>query len=545
MQWKPWQFAVALLTWTLAACGGGGPADTPSEPEPPVLPDRVVVTPALDSIMVSQTAQYQATVFDTAGAPMPDASVSWFAMDTLKARIVGPGLVLGLDSGVAVVRARSGYVFSDVQLAVRLIPVWRVTITGPDTMLVRDTARLVATAFDSLNRGLGGRERHWRSADAQRAEVTPEGVYRPLRAGVTQAMVEIDGVTGGRDVVGRALVFDTVVAGAGHTCGLERDRTAWCWGVGATPNGWLPPAGGVVARVPMRAGSGQQFLALTAGNEHTCGLDVSGRAWCWGLNLHGELGVGDRVPRATPTAVLGGRAFSRLVAGGSHTCGLEAGGSAWCWGRNREGQLGVGDTVARLAPAAMAGGLQFTELHAGSFHSCGLVGARAYCTGTASLEDFNPDGGACDADGHCGIPTPVLTPYTFERLLAGGDDTCGTTSTGALRCWALEPDPQPDVTVEVPGAAGLSFLMLPRSGTGGNAGPCGLDGAGQPWCWDGVWNTGPDIRLRSLASGAAWCGQRAPDGMVVCWGINEAYLGRLEATPPSNVPAPIAGHELP
>jgi alpha-tubulin suppressor-like RCC1 family protein len=49
--------------------------------------------------------------------------------------------------------------------------------------------------------------------------------------------------------------------------------------------------------------------ALAAGRSHTCALNNDGTARCWGDNFNGQLGDGSTVNKSSPTAVLGGAVF--------------------------------------------------------------------------------------------------------------------------------------------------------------------------------------------------------------------------------------------
>ncbi|NBT26313.1 MAG: hypothetical protein EBT09_07120, partial [Actinobacteria bacterium] len=86
-----------------------------------------------------------------------------------------------------------------------------------------------------------------------------------------------------------------------------------------------------------------------------------GTAYCWGLNDTGELGDGTSgtngpfaANRLVPVAVGGGLSFKALAAGGGHTCGLATDGRAYCWGWNSSGQLGVGPSGNWLVPVAVS-----------------------------------------------------------------------------------------------------------------------------------------------------------------------------------------------
>lgn len=87
---------------------------------------------------------------------------------------------------------------------------------------------------------------------------------------------------------------------------------------------------------------------LNGGYTHTCAV-ADGQAYCWGRNNLGQLGDSSTTDRPTPTAVnvagvLSGKGVTQLIGGDSYTCSV-ANGRAYCWGDNSFGQLGINDTL--------------------------------------------------------------------------------------------------------------------------------------------------------------------------------------------------------
>lgn len=89
-------------------------------------------------------------------------------------------------------------------------------------------------------------------------------------------------------------------------------------------------------------------LQVAAGADHTCALMSFGAVKCWGYGAYGQLGYGKSSTLPTPTAEivnLGGASAYVVTAGGAHTCALLSTGKARCWGLNDHGQLGYANTL--------------------------------------------------------------------------------------------------------------------------------------------------------------------------------------------------------
>jgi alpha-tubulin suppressor-like RCC1 family protein len=178
--------------------------------------------------------------------------------------------------------------------------------------------------------------------------------------------------------VGNGLTFTTLVAGWSHTCGLTPNGIAFCWGLNS--DGQLGDGSRLDRLLPEMVRGDLQSLA--AGSAHTCGLG-NGQVFCWGDNRFGQVGDGSMESRLQPTAVAGlpGRA-TQVVSGAVHSCALTSDGAAYCWGQNLHGQLGDGSNQNRSSATAVAGTVRFRSLYAGGALTCGVATTGGeYCWG--------------------------------------------------------------------------------------------------------------------------------------------------------------------
>jgi alpha-tubulin suppressor-like RCC1 family protein len=257
-------------------------------------------------------------------------------------------------------------------------------------------------------------------------------------------------------LVTSAVGFGSLTAGGEHACGLSQSGAAYCWGLDSV--GQLGDARHVNSTTPVPvlqpAGSVAIFASISAGYRHTCALQSDGAAYCWGRDSTGELGIGSFANSDMPVSVAGGLRFTSISAGGdtvqrpplpvrveSHTCAIAVGGAAYCWGSNRSGQLGTGNIGDSSAvPVPVVGGLTFSKISAGSRHTCGLTtSGTVYCWGRnfdLQLGHGGPTGGGADSGtpqqiGNGEVPSSV----TFTNVSAGTRHSCAIGTDGNAYCW--------------------------------------------------------------------------------------------------------------
>jgi alpha-tubulin suppressor-like RCC1 family protein len=170
-----------------------------------------------------------------------------------------------------------------------------------------------------------------------------------------------------------------------HSCGVTTAGEAYCWGLNL--HGQLGSDVADRSLEPVAVEGGHRFRSISSGLFHSCGITTTGEAYCWGLNYLGQLGNRSTTSSAVPVAVSGGTRFSSISAGYGHTCALAENGEGYCWGGNDHGELG-NMAIERpgfpgsLIPTKVGGGTRYRSITAGASHSCAIgTNRKAYCWG--------------------------------------------------------------------------------------------------------------------------------------------------------------------
>jgi alpha-tubulin suppressor-like RCC1 family protein len=398
-------------------------------------------------------------------------------------------------------------------------PVWSVSVVpGADTIVVPSQVRLLAHVTDANGVQLPDRRVFWVSDDPRVATVSPTGQLTALTSGVVTVTATSEDIQGTAEItVWDPLLALTVSASTGFTCAVDIQNRGFCWGgngggvLGLGINYGSYPAATAVS-------GGLSFSSIVGLADHTCGLALSGEAYCWGRNLYGQVGDGTTEDRLVPTPVASGT-FQSLdggheitcgtVAGSNawcwgwgfrpsprstslpyewitghsflHKCGLTVDGSAFCWGRNYRGQLGDGTNDYRSSPVPVVGGHRFATLSLGDDHTCGLTTSQQlYCWGD------NSNGAVGDGTTmNRSVPTAVAPSMTFTMVSAGGYHTCAIDSARLPYCWGwngeggLGDGSQSSRHVPTPVAGGPDMVSI----SAGHGHTCGISTSAWIYCW--------------------------------------------------------------
>ena len=194
--------------------------------------------------------------------------------------------------------------------------------------------------------------------------------------------------------------FVQVTAGLSHSCGLRVNGTVECWGVSGLSES--------------RTAEGN-FIQVTAGGFHSCALRTDGSVFCWGKDNHGQL----QIP-----AVPHGVRFSQLSAGKDNVCALRDDERVACWGSNAKGQSD---------PTPPAADDRFVQVSCSvGAHCCALrKGAHtAFCWGSNMFGQTTSPGGVRF--------TQISTGERFScGIRAPGPDGAPVPAHEALLCWGM------------------------------------------------------------------------------------------------------------
>jgi alpha-tubulin suppressor-like RCC1 family protein len=252
--------------------------------------------------------------------------------------------------------------------------------------------------------------------------------------------------------------------------------------------------------------SSVDFIQVSAGRNHSCGVSVSGSIYCWGSDLAGQ----SSPPEGT---------FFQVSTAATSSCAIDTAGLVECW-------------PDEVTPSTAA---TFNQIDMGWWHGCGV-------TTEDTIECWGPfayDVGQADAPGGDGF---VQVSGGFEEF------SCATMSDGSVPCWKYPSEEAPPgvsfvkVSVGYTHACGLSEDMelicwgsdshgesSPPSGTyidvsAGELATCAISSAGEIDCWgddDYGETTEPESSEKiftqvSLNANHA-CALRS-DNKVLCWG---------------------------
>ena len=156
--------------------------------------------------------------------------------------------------------------------------------------------------------------------------------------------------------VGAVTTWSSVAAGLHHSLAIKNDNTLWSWGrntFGATALGGNSGGPGSYARntyQPAQLGMLTNWSKISAGYHTSAAIKTDGTLWVWGLNLYGELGLGNKINYSSPKQVGLLTNWRDVYPGTRRMFAIKTDGTLWTWGNNTGGSLGLGNTTNYSSP---------------------------------------------------------------------------------------------------------------------------------------------------------------------------------------------------
>jgi alpha-tubulin suppressor-like RCC1 family protein len=302
------------------------------------------------------------------------------------------------------------------------------------------------------------------------------------------------------DTTVTVIAWKSISAGGAHTCALDNNDKAYCWGYG-----FFGQLGNIISNndsdVPLPVTLptlGITWKSISAGGNHTCAIDNNDKAYCWGDDQYGQLGDSgmSNASKNTPSPVtlpIGTTSWKSISAGSFHTCAIDNTNKAYCWGRESNDQLGDGGSnTSQSSPSLVLGGYTWKSISVNGYNTCAIdTNDKAYCWGNNGFGQLGNGGGNTDSN----VPSPVTLPTigtTWKSISVGFFQICAIDNSNQAYCWGDDLYGQLGnggvltASQNTPSLVDVSALPIGTTwksiGADGNH-TCAIDNNNKAYCW--------------------------------------------------------------
>ncbi len=279
------------------------------------------------------------------------------------------------------------------------------------------------------------------------------------------------------------------VAGRYHSCYLNSTGNAACWGNIASFT-QQDSEGTILSSI-----EDTNLVQISGGGYHSCGIKLDGSIQCWGDSAEIISGV--------PNSENGNPIhYIQINSGDDHVCGIDSRYHLHCWGEEVPAEL-----------AAYPSG-QFVNLDAGVVHDCAIQKDTNQLT--------------CWGDNSQGQITVPANLGSVKQVSVGNTHTCVIKADDSVDCWGTAfPDPN----------AALDFKKIDS----GSNFSCGLTTANVLNCWgtNTMINDTPSGTYSALTSGlqhACAIDNDVNGPYLSCWGNNDQTQAPALSLSPDTLP---------
>jgi len=567
--------AIAAVLGVTAACSSDStePGTTTNPPPGPAPVASVSVEAGANNVTVGGNVTFTATAKDAAGKALSGRQITWSSSAPAVATVNGAGVVTGVSAGTATISAaaegKTGQANIVVLPPVQANPVATVTIGAAlDTVEAWEPVTLQAILKNEAGETLTGRAIRWTSSNPAVATIDAEtGVLTGVDRGTVTVTATSEGKSGTATRV-VVIKYRSVAAGTMHACDIASGGIVWCWGLNDKQGRIGSPAladeshSTTPVQVPQTGPTSTRMAKISTFATHTCALSTAGKAYCWGNNGWGQLGVPTISQSYTPVAVEGNLTFKEISAGAEHTCALTTDGRAYCWGHNDWRQFGANTPAMSTAPVAVLPEQRFSAIQAGSNFTCGTTTDGAtFCWGGSGLGQLGDGSKISYGNTFSVTPLRVAGGQSFTTIDAGANYNCALNTIGQAYCWGANGGRLGNgATIESSTPTAVLGGQTFRAISAGFAHTCAVATDAGVWCWGAngngqVGNTNQNgntqpQRVNGIAaaevsasgigtgSGSHSCAISADRLTAWCWGRNDyGQLGNGARTAAATVNA--------
>ncbi len=229
--------------------------------------------------------------------------------------------------------------------------------------------------------------------------------------------------------------WNKIECGTKHSLAIKNDGSIYAWGYGDFGNlGTGNPA--VNRNVPNRVGIDNDWMEISAGDEHSLGIKTNGTIWSWGHNLNYVLGYGPiNSVEYTPRQIGTETNWSKVSAGNGYTMAIKSNGTLWGWGNNGYGQLGNG-TINTVNQPTQIGTAIWSKISAKYRFTVGLK-----TNGTLWAWGDNSNGQLGDGTTISNLtPRQIGTDTNWSQVSTGIATVVALKNDGTLWAWGRNSD---------------------------------------------------------------------------------------------------------
>lgn len=150
-------------------------------------------------------------------------------------------------------------------------------------------------------------------------------------------------------VVGTSITSPTQLSMTGWTSPFIRNGALWVFGLNL--RGQLGVGDTFDRLGPVQVGTLTNWSKILFSQSHAVALKTDGTLWTWGDASNGRLGSGLATPnRSSPAQVGTLTDWADIAVGSNFNLAIKTDGTLWSWGANTNGRLGDGTTITKSSP---------------------------------------------------------------------------------------------------------------------------------------------------------------------------------------------------